>query len=46
MRTKSLTLEQMEARVARFNKLQNYRRQNFELRKCKCTFNLVNALGH
>jgi hypothetical protein len=30
MRTKSLTSEQMEARVARFNKLQTYPRQNFE----------------
>jgi hypothetical protein len=30
MRTKSLTPEQMEARVARFNKLQTYQRQNFE----------------
>ena len=30
MRTKSLTSEQMEARVARFNKLQTYQRQNFE----------------
>src|SRR5262245_6536233 len=30
MRTKSLTHEQMEARVARFNKLQTYQRQNFE----------------
>src|SRR5262249_3754317 len=30
MRTKSLTFEQMEARVARFNKLQTYQRQNFE----------------
>jgi uncharacterized RmlC-like cupin family protein len=30
MGTKSLTPEQMEARVARFNKLQTYQRQNFE----------------
>jgi hypothetical protein len=30
VRTKSLTSEQMEARVARFNKLQTYQRQNFE----------------
>jgi len=30
MRTKSLTPEQMEGRVARFNKLQSYQRQNFE----------------
>jgi uncharacterized RmlC-like cupin family protein len=30
MRTKSLTPEAMEARVARFNKLQTYQRQNFE----------------
>src|SRR5262245_25884816 len=30
MRTKSLTSEQMEARVARFKKLQTYQRQNFE----------------
>jgi hypothetical protein len=30
MRTKSLTSEQMKARVARFNKLQTYQRQNFE----------------
>src|SRR5262245_19584634 len=30
MRQKSLTSEQMEARVARFNKLQTYHRQNFE----------------
>src|SRR5262249_42326467 len=30
MRTKSLTPEQMEARVARFNTLQTYQRQNFE----------------
>jgi quercetin dioxygenase-like cupin family protein len=30
MRTKSLTPEQMEARVARFSKLQTYQRQNFE----------------
>ena len=30
MRTKSLTAEQMEARVARFNKLETYQRQNFE----------------
>jgi mannose-6-phosphate isomerase-like protein (cupin superfamily) len=30
MRTKSLTSEQMQARVARFNKLQTYQRQNFE----------------
>src|SRR5215813_1853543 len=28
--TKSLTYEKMEARVARFNKLQTYQRQNFE----------------
>jgi uncharacterized RmlC-like cupin family protein len=28
--TKSLTSEKMEARVARFNKLQTYQRQNFE----------------
>jgi hypothetical protein len=30
VRTKSLTSEQMEARVARFNKLQTHQRQNFE----------------
>jgi hypothetical protein len=30
VKTKSLTPEQMEARVARFNKLQTYQRQNFE----------------
>jgi uncharacterized RmlC-like cupin family protein len=30
VRTKSLNSEQMEARVARFNKLQTYQRQNFE----------------
>ena len=30
MRAKSLTPEQMEARVARFNKLHTYQRQNFE----------------
>ena len=30
MRPKSLTSEQMEARLARFNKLQTYQRQNFE----------------
>ena len=30
MRTKSLNSEKMEARVARFNKLQTYQRQNFE----------------
>jgi hypothetical protein len=30
MRTKSLTSEQMEVRVARLNKLQTYQRQNFE----------------
>ena len=30
MRTKSLTPGAMEARVARFNKLQTYQRQNFE----------------
>jgi mannose-6-phosphate isomerase-like protein (cupin superfamily) len=30
VRTKSLTPEAMEARVARFNKLQTYQRQNFE----------------
>ena len=30
VRTKTLTSEQMEARVARFNKLQTYQRQNFE----------------
>lgn len=30
MRNKSLTPETMEARVARFNKLQTYQRQNFE----------------
>ena len=30
MRTKSLTPDQMEAQVARFNKLQTYQRQNFE----------------
>jgi hypothetical protein len=30
MTTKSLTSEKMEARVARFNKLQTYQRQNFE----------------
>src|SRR6516165_3080574 len=30
MRTKSLSSEKMEARVARFNKLQTYQRQNFE----------------
>jgi quercetin dioxygenase-like cupin family protein len=30
MRNKSLTPEAMEARVARFNKLQTYQRQNFE----------------
>jgi mannose-6-phosphate isomerase-like protein (cupin superfamily) len=30
MTTKSLTSEQMQARVARFNKLQTYQRQNFE----------------
>src|SRR5262249_14846529 len=30
MRTKSLTPAAMEARVARFNKLQTYQRQNFE----------------
>lgn len=30
MIAKSLTPEQMEARVARFNKLQTYQRQNFE----------------
>ena len=30
MRTKLLTSEQMEACVARFNKLQTYQRQNFE----------------
>ena len=30
MTAKSLTPEQMEARVARFNKLQTYQRQNFE----------------
>ena len=30
MRVKSLTAEAMEARVARFNKLQTYQRQNFE----------------
>jgi hypothetical protein len=30
--TKSLTSEKMEARVARFNKLQTYQRQNFERR--------------
>src|SRR5262245_47281027 len=30
MRTKSLSSEKMEARVARFNKLQAYQRQNFE----------------
>jgi hypothetical protein len=30
VRTQSLTLEKMEARVARFNKLQTYQRQNFE----------------
>ena len=29
MRTKSLTSKQMEARVARFNKLQTYQHQNF-----------------
>jgi hypothetical protein len=28
--TKSLNSEKMEARVARFNKLQTYQRQNFE----------------
>ena len=30
MRTKSLSSEKMEARVARFNKLQTYQQQNFE----------------
>jgi quercetin dioxygenase-like cupin family protein len=30
MRTKTLIPEQMEARVARFNKLQTYQRQNFQ----------------
>jgi len=30
VKTKSPTSEQMEARVARFNKLQTYQRQNFE----------------
>jgi hypothetical protein len=30
MRNKSLNPEAMEARVARFNKLQTYQRQNFE----------------
>ena len=30
MATKSLTPEKMEARVARFDKLQTYQRQNFE----------------
>src|SRR5262249_39411864 len=30
MRTKWLNYEKMEARVARFNKLQTYQRQNFE----------------
>ena len=30
MRTQSLTLEKMEARVARFNKLQTYQLENFE----------------
>ena len=30
MAQKSLTPEQMEARIARFNKLQTYQRQNFE----------------
>jgi hypothetical protein len=30
MRNKSLTPEAMEDRVARFNKLQTYQRQNFE----------------
>jgi mannose-6-phosphate isomerase-like protein (cupin superfamily) len=30
MRSKSFTSEQMEAYVARFNKLQTYQRQNFE----------------
>jgi hypothetical protein len=30
MRAKSLTAEQMEARVARFHKLETYQRQNFE----------------
>jgi len=30
VRTKSLTSKQMEARVARFNKLQTYQHQNFE----------------
>jgi quercetin dioxygenase-like cupin family protein len=30
MNTKSLPLEAMEARVARFNKLQTYQRQNFD----------------
>jgi oxalate decarboxylase/phosphoglucose isomerase-like protein (cupin superfamily) len=32
LETKSLTPAQMEARVARFNKLQTYQRQNFETR--------------
>ncbi len=32
MRAKSLTPEQMQARVARFDKLQTYQRQNFEAR--------------
>jgi mannose-6-phosphate isomerase-like protein (cupin superfamily) len=32
MKTPSLTPAQMEARVARFNKLQTYQRQNFETR--------------
>ena len=32
MRTTSLTPEQMQARVARFDKLQTYQRQNFEAR--------------
>ena len=30
MKTESLSSRQMEARVARFNKLQTYQRQNFE----------------
>ena len=33
MRAKSLTCEQMEARVARFHKLQTYQTQNFEAHK-------------
>ena len=33
MRAKSLTCEQMEARVARFHKLQTYQTQNFETHK-------------